>query len=422
MQALEMKKTNLYIVIFLIASILFASCKNTPKDDGHKHDAEGSHIENTDRDTEHNDEAVKKEENEEEEEHSEELTLTQKQMTILNIKIDTLSKRVMSGFLKVNGKLGVPPQNEAVVNTTLGANISSIKVVEGDKVKKGQTLAYISHPEIIRLQTDYLQAYNQLTFLEQDYNRQKKLYDAKVGSGRDYQLAQSSFSSAKGLAKGYESQLQLLGLSHISIRAGNISKTAPVRSPIDGFIEKVQIKSGQYVQPQTPLFEIVNIEHIHADLMVFEKDISKVANGQLVKFNVEALGNKEMTAKIYAVGKSFEEGPKALHVHAEIENKDSNLIPGMYVNARIITKGNLEQAIPEDAVFQEGDTFYVFTAEKEENGTWGFTPQKVIIKSTSNGYMAFDFIENVKKDVLVAQGGAYYLMAEMKKSEAEHSH
>ncbi len=398
----------------LMIMLTLTGCKKHDETDGHKHDASGNEIKNT--------ASTKGNGKENEEDHKEELTLTKEQMTILKIEVDTISKRNMSGFIQVNGQLGVPPQNEAVVTTTLGANINSIKIVEGDKVKKGQTLAYISHPDIITMQTDYLQTYNKLIFLEQDFNRQKKLYDANVGSGRDYQKAQSAFSSAKGLAKGYESQLRLLGMSPKSVREGNISQVAPIRSSIDGYIEKVQVKSGQYVQPQTPLFEIVNIEHIHADLMVFEKDISKIKNGQLVQFNVEALGNKEMTAKIYAVGKSFEEGPKALHVHAEIENKDKNLIPGMYVNARIITDGILEQALPEDAIFQEGETFYAFIAEREEDGSWGFTPKEVIVKSSSNGFTAFDFKDEIQKGMLVAQSGAYYLMAEMKKSEAEHSH
>ncbi len=412
-----MKKVNLYIAIILLASIAFIGCKNNSEKDNHKHD-EGKHIENTSIATKTELEPV----DEEEQGHGEELTLTQKQLDILDIKVDTLIKRNMSGFIQVNGQLGVPPQNEAIVTSILGANISSIRAIEGDKVKKGQTLAYISHPSIIIMQTDYLQTYNKLTFLEQDYNRQKKLYDAQVGSGRDYQQAQSAFSSAKGLARGLESQLRLLGISPSNVRAGTISQVAPVRSPIDGFIEKVKIKSGQYVEPQTPMFEVVNTEHIHADLMVFEKDVSKVKNGQLVKFNIEALGNKELTANIYSVGKSFEEGPKALHVHAEIENKNKNLIPGMYVNARIITDESLEQALPEDAVFQEGETFYVFIAEEEEDGTWGFTPKEVVVKSTNNGFSAFDFKEDVEKGTLFAQSGAYYLMAEMKKSEAEHAH
>jgi len=421
-----MKTTTKYITSLFIISALLTGCKHDNQE-GHDHDAEGNHIEKTtvkethDPHEGHDHGAVKKEEADEHG-HEEEVKLTQKQIDILGIKIGELTEQNMGGYIEVNGKLGVPPQNEAIVTSILGANIHSIKAIEGDKVKKGQVLAYISHPSIITMQTDYLQTYNKLTFLEQDYNRQKKLYEANVGSGRDYQLAQSVYSSAKGLTKGLASQLSLLGISAKSVRNGNISQVAPVRSPINGFIEKVEIKSGQYVQPQTPLFEVVNTEHIHADLMVFEKDINKVENGQTVQFTIESLGGKELTAKIYSVGKSFEEGPKALHVHAEIENKDKNLIPGMYVNARIIIKNTLVQALPEDAIFQEGEQYFVFTAEKEDDGSWGFTPKEVLVKNTSNGFTAFDFVVPIEKGTLIAQSGAYYLMAELKKSEAEHTH
>ena len=421
-----MKKRTIYITSVLIVLVLLSSCKHDISD-GHKHDVEGNDIEesavnNQHKESDGHDHGAEKKEASDEHGHDEEVKLTQKQIDVLGIKIDQLSKQNLGGFIEVNGKLGVPPQNEAIVTSILGANISSIKAIEGDKVKKGQTLAYISHPSIITMQTDYLQTYNKLTFLEQDYNRQKKLYEANVGSGRDYQLAQSAFSSAKGLAKGLASQLSLLGISAKSVRNGNISQVAPIRSPIDGFIEKVEIKSGQYVLPQTPLFEVVNTEHIHADLMVFEKDVNKVKNGQTVQFTIESLGNKELTAKIYSVGKSFEEGPKALHVHAEIENKDKNLIPGMYVKARIITENTLAQALPEDAIFQEGEQYFVFAAEKEDDGSWGFIPKEVLVKNTRSGFTAFDFVNPIEKGTLVAQSGAYYLMAELKKSEAEHTH
>jgi len=420
-----MKKGTIYLTSVVLVLLLLSSCKHDTAD-GHKHDTEGNHVEQPIGSKAHENNkdhgTPNKVESDNHGEHEEEVKLTQKQIDILGITIDQLSEQNLGGFIEVNGKLGVPPQNEAIVTSILGANINIIKAVEGDKVKKGQVLAYISHPSIITMQTNYLQTYNKLTFLEQDYKRQKKLYEANVGSGRDYQLAQSAYSSATGLTKGLASQLALLGISAQRVRNGTISQVAPIRSPINGFIEKVKIKTGQYVQPQTALFEVVNTDHIHADLMVFEKDISKVKNGQTVQFTIESIGSKELTAKIYSVGKSFEEGPKALHVHAEIENKDKNLIPGMYVNARIITKNTLMQALPEDAIFQEGEQYFVFTAEKEADGSWGFIPKEVLIKNTSNGFTAFDFVSPIEKGVLVAQSGAYYLMAELKKSEVEHTH
>lgn len=397
------------IVIVLLITV---SCKKSNESHNHEHDTSGKHVEND----------INLVNTEVKETHDETITLTQEQLDILNIKVDTITNRVMHGFVQTNGQLEVPPQNEAIVTTILGANIKTIKVIEGDKVYKGQVLAYISHPSIIAMQTNYLQTYNKLTFLEQDYNRKKKLYDAKVGSGRDYQQAKSLYSSTKGLAIGLENQLQLLGISPSSVQQGRIAQEAPVISPINGYIEDVEVKTGQFVLPDTSMFEVVNTEHIHADLMVFESDITKIKKGQKVKLIIEALGNKELIAKIYSIGKSFEKEPKAVHLHAEIEHKDNSLIPGMYVKAKIITNETIQPALPNSAVFQEGDLYYVFVAEKGGNKTWKFTPKEVSIKTISDGFTAFYFKDEITIKTLVAQSGAYYLMAELKKSETEHTH
>ncbi|WP_111707529.1 efflux RND transporter periplasmic adaptor subunit [Lutibacter citreus] len=357
----------------------------------------------------------------EHEEHEEKVTLSKEQVDVLGIKIDSVRFRNMGLFIQANGELAVPPQNEAVVTSVFGANIVSIKTIEGDKVKKGQVLGYISHPDIINLETSYLESYNNLAFLEQEYKRQETLYKAKVVSGKDFQKSKANYSSAKGLAKGYESQLKLLGLNFNSIKNGTIIQNAPIISPINGFIEKVNIKMGQFVEPQTALFEIVNNEHIHVDLMIFEKDVSKVKENQLVRFKIQSSENKEYTAKIFSVGKTFEQNPKALHIHAEIENEHNNLLPGMYVNATILISESNERALPEGAVFLDGEDSYIFSAE--ENGeNWSFTPVKVLVNHTSMGYTSFKFKEKVSENLIVATNQAYYLISEMKKSEAEHSH
>lgn len=406
-----MKK--LYIIPFIILSLL-SSCKK----DNHSHNS-STEIVQEDHEK-HDDHDNHKAHDEHKAVHTDKVILTKTQTNILGISIGTVSKQNMKGYIIANGILEVPPQNEAVITTFLGANIVSIEVIEGEEVKKGKVLAYISHPEIITLQTDYLQTYNQLNYLEQDFIRQQKLYDANVSSGRDYQKAKADYSSAKGLVMGYESQLQLLGLNYSIIREGVILPTAPVKSTINGFIELVKIKTGQYVQPQTPLFEIVNTEHIHVDLMVFEKDIKNVKNGQKVLFSIKSLGLMDMTGEIFAIGKSIEKGPKALHVHAEIDNDFEHLIVGMYVNAKIIVDENLEQALPEEAFIKEGESLYVFKVEEGENIV--FEPIEVMEKNRSNGFVSFVFKKQQSEDILLARSGAYYLMSELKKSEAGHSH
>ena len=187
--------------------------------------------------------------------------------------------------------------------------VSAIKVIEGDQVNKGKVLAYLSHPNLSKLQTDYVRAYSQLQFLEKENQRQKRLYEEEVGSGKTYQQIQADYQAMKGEVKGYESQLKQLNLNVDKIRKGEIYDNIPVVSPIDGYIEKVLVQIGQYIQPQTGMFQIVNTKHIHADLMVFEKDVHKVKEGQKISFTVESVPGTQLTAKIYSVGKQFEENP-----------------------------------------------------------------------------------------------------------------
>lgn len=353
--------------------------------------------------------------------HVEEVMLSAQQYEALQMETNTLQDRKMTGFVEANGQLEVPPQNEAMVTSVVGANVVSIEVIEGDEVKKGQILAYLSHPNIIEKQTQYLDAYSNRQFLEKEYERQQKLYEAGVGSGMNFQKTEAQYQAAKSLAQGLKAQLQQLNISAAGVEKGTIYQRVALRSPIEGSVQKVQVKIGQYVDPQTNLFEIVNTHHVHADLMVFEKDVYKVKKGQTVTFNVQSIPGKELSAVIYSVGQTFEESPKALHVHAEIENKEGHLIPGMYIQGRILTDEAQTKALPESAIGTDGDKKYAFTVEKEGDA-WSLKPVEITTGAKDGEWIAVNFLNPLAPDTQLAFNNAYYLIAEWKKGEAGHSH
>lgn len=344
----------------------------------------------------------------------------------LGIEIDTLPTRPISDVVSATGQLEVPPQYEATVTAVIGANITSIKVIEGDEVKRGQVLAYLSHPNLTRLQTDYIQAYNRLQFLEKEFERQQTLNEKGVGSGRQFQQAKADFQVVKAEVQGLESQLRRLNLGVANIREGNIVENIPVVSPIEGAVEDINVQVGQYVDPQTELFEVINTEHVHADLLVFAKDVYKIEVGQKVLLQMESIPGKTYTAKIYSVGKKFEQDPKAVHVHAEIQEDTQNLVPGMYINGKIITGSEAEvTALPEEAVVEEEGKSLIFIAEKrEKNGEteWFFEPLEVKTGETNDGWVEIKLLEPLPEGAKVAWNNAYYLIAEMKKSQTSHGH
>lgn len=359
------------------------------------------------------------------EENLKEVHLSNLKFESLDIKVDTIPKRPISGIVYANGELEVPPQYEATVTAILGGNITAIKVIEGDKVEKGQVLAYLAHPDLNKVQSDYLAAYNKSQYLEQEYNREKRLNEEGIGSGKKLQQTKSEYQTVKAEVNSYEAQLKQLSLNVSRIKNGNTYEQVPVVSPIEGYIEKVNIQIGQYVAPTTSMFMIVDNEHVHADLMVFEKDVAKVKKGQKVSISVESLGSEPLTAEIYSVGKKFEQNPKAIHVHAELDQKNEYLIPGMYINGKIHASSEAVLALPEDAIVEEAGKPYIFSAEKhQEDGKveWAFKPIEIRTGLTNDGFVEIRLLKPLPQGTEVAWNGAYYLISEMKKSQTSHGH
>ena len=144
-------KIKTYFLLFAASLFIVACGISEPEEERHEH---GNNEE-----SEHSEHGERHEEEEEEEVH-----FSEQQFQSLDMKVDTLPFRNISSYVEANGQLEVPPQNEATVTAIVGSNVTLIKVIEGDKVSKGQVLAYLSHPNLIKLQTDYINSWNQLQY------------------------------------------------------------------------------------------------------------------------------------------------------------------------------------------------------------------------------------------------------------------
>lgn len=395
-----MKTVHIYLSLFSVFFLITTAC------------SQGELEELTDVAFEHTSEVESEEEST--------VHLSELKFNALGIELDTLRKRSLSNTVRVNGQLEVPPQHEATVTSVLGANIVSIEVIEGDFVTKNQTVAYLSHPNLIEVQTEYVRSWRQMNYLEREYQRQKRLFDEEIGSGQQFQQTEAEYEATRAEVMGSEARLRQLNLNAEEIRNGTIYERIPVVTPIEGYVEDVGIQIGQYVDPQATLFEIINIEHIHADFMVYEKDVHQLKKGQQISFTVESGSDEELVANIYSIGKKFEQEPKAVHVHAEIDNPQEYLIPGMYIRGTIQTSSEKVWAIPEDAIVAEDDKSLIFLAEQEiENGEieWKFTPLEVSTGIQQGNWVEVKLFEPLPKGAQVVMNNAYYLISEMKKSE-----
>ena len=347
------------------------------------------------------------------------LSFSLKQMNTVGIETGPMEKKNLNAIVKANGQLAVPPQNKADVSILSGGIMNHIYVLEGQQVRRGQTLATIANQDLIKIQQDYLAAINNFSYIEAEYKRQTQLKAAGAGTGKSYQLAEASYKAEQSRIRAYQSQLKQLGIAPARISDGNIVSEFPVRSPISGTVGQVIVNTGAFVQPGTSIMEVVDNSKIHCDLTVFEKDLMQVKVGQKVAFQLTNQDNHLITGTINGINKSFENESKGVIVHAVIDNKEHrNLIPGMYVTALISTGSQLMPAVPVDAVVRSQGKSYIFlvTGTESEKGSeqvLHFKKVEVRTGVRELGYVEIKLLNPLPENAQVVLKGAFYLESKL---------
>jgi len=382
-----------------------------------------------------------------EEEHAEhskdEVHLLQQQMDVMGIELGKFQEVNLSTTIKTSGQLELPPQNMASVSAIMGGRVKEILVLEGDYVKKGKTLALLEHPEFIQMQQQFSETKNHLAFLQKEYERKKGLFADSITSAKSFQQTESEYLTETVNLNALKAKLTLLGIDINALNEGKIFSTVPITAPISGYISGIAVNTGSYAQPEQELFQIVDNEFIHIDLLVYEKDIPKITTGQKVVFSLATNPDSLFEGKIFSVDKAFSKEPKAVTAHALIENKQGTLLPGMYVDARIVVDDKKTVAVPDDAIVSDAGLNYIFVLkedgeehehheneshkheDKEEHtheGEFVFRKIEVNTGASDIGFTEVVPAQKIPLNPTVVVKGAFYLLAEMKKGKGGEGH
>jgi cobalt-zinc-cadmium efflux system membrane fusion protein len=286
--------------------------------------------------------------------------------------------------VNTSGKVDVPPQNRAKVTTFVGGNVKSTTLLVGDKVTKGQVLLTLENTEFLDIQKDYLEVAEQIKYLKSEYERQKTLFNEKITSQKNYLKAESDYLRAKGMYQSLKAKLKMLNINPINVEQGKLTSVITIFSPISGDIVVMNANVGMFVGPTESLLEIIQTDHLHLELSVFEKDILKVKIGQKVNFTVPEASKEVFNAEVHLVGKSIEGPDRTINVHAHLEeNMKQRLITGMFVEAAIIVDSKKGLAIPTEALITENNKNFVLLLQEEKDNSYFFKKVAVVVGERS---------------------------------------
>lgn len=334
--------------------------------------------------------------------------LSNEQLTNAAIVIGSPERRTLFTKIKVNGFVDVPPQSLVSVSFPLGGYLKTSHLLPGTSVHKGEVLAVMEDQSYVQLQQDYLIAKAKMEYLQIDVIRQKELSDADAASKKNYQLVLSEFKTQQIMIKSLEEKLKIIGIQPEKLSVSSISRTVSIKSPISGYVTRVNVNIGKYVNPSDVLFELVNPEDIHAAMTVYEKDFSLIKKGLRGMVTLADKPDKQYEVDVILATKNIGENRAGL-VHCHFENNNHDLLPGMFLTGVFDVSNKNAMVLPDDAFVKYEGKEYIFSV----NDSSKFELVEVETGIKDAGYTEIKFPTTMFSKKVVVKN-AYNLLGKLK--------
>ena len=291
---------------------------------------------------------------------SREIVITREQFESSGMKLGDPVPMMFTKMISANGYIVASPSGWVKISTLIPGRVKQISLSVGDYIKKGQLLFTLESNEIILLQQEYAEAFNQLNSLKASYERQKALSEEQITSQKDFINAESDYRSLLSKTEGLKAQLRMINIDPLQVQKGTIIPVASIYSPIQGFVTKQDLVLGQFIDPQATVMEVIDINQLRLNIHVFEKDLKDMVVGQQVLYYDPDDTERVFEATLSHIGKSIDPDTKTVVCIAQLKPADrSAFVNRLYVETQIITCKREAPAIPGQALMKAEDLYYV---------------------------------------------------------------
>jgi Cu(I)/Ag(I) efflux system membrane fusion protein len=196
----------------------------------------------------------------------------------------------------------------------------------GDQVTAGQALYALYSPQLVNAQEDYLLALSR---------QNRKLIEASADRLKALHVSQSTIQEVA--------------------KSGKVKQTVTFYAEISGVLDNLNIREGFYVQPGTTMMSIGSLEEVWVEAEIFERQVSQVAQGQLVTMGLDYLPGKTWQGKVDYIYPTLEPITRTARVRLRFQNTERLLKPNMFAQVRIYTSTeNNSLLVPTESVIRTG--------------------------------------------------------------------
>lgn len=308
------------------------------------------------------------------------------------VSVTTVKDTVFSHYLEVQGN--VETKENLIIYPQFSGILTSLNVVAGQKVSKGQLLGMIDDGG---LSQQLAQAQSQLALAKTTFERQKRLWDQKIGSEIQFLQAQTNMVSQQKMVSQIKAQL---------------AKTRIV-APFSGVIDETLIERGQVVAPGQGLMRIVNLNNMYVSTSVPENYIGKLKVGTSVDVYLTSL-DKNYSGKIRQVANNINPNNRTFTIEVSVPNKENLLRPNQVAKLKIVDyTANDAIVVPTNVVQEDGDKNKFVFIVTNTKGTTGIA-KKVLVELGQSSNNVTEILSGLSADDIIVTEGANTISDGMK--------
>lgn len=341
---------NKYLFLGVIGLFSLGSCQSHHAEghhDGHNHETENHNHAAENHDIHNHDH------NHGHETHggsSDEIVLPVEKAAAAGVKVSVLEAAPFQEVIKTSGQIMAAQGDESVAVATVAGVVSfKGKVVEGMSVNKGTPLVLLSSNNMA--EGDPVQkARIAFEIAQKEYERKKALVTSKIVSEKDFAQAEQAYENAR--------------ISYEAVAKHHSQNGQAVVSPMAGYVKKLLVNEGDYVNVGQPLISITQNRRLFLRADVSEKYYAQLNTIRSAHFctpyNSQVYNLNELNGRLLSYGKASDSNGYYVPVTFEFDNR-GEVIPGSFVEVYLL--GNTKEetiSVPRTALTEEQGSFFVY--------------------------------------------------------------
>jgi cobalt-zinc-cadmium efflux system membrane fusion protein len=267
----------------------------------------------------------------------------------------------------LNGVVKPHPDRVALVTSRVAGRLAGVHVKLGDRVTKGQDLADVQSVELEKLELDLIQAENRLALAKAHLERIRALVEKGITARKELLTAESHHQAVLNEIESLTRQLSLLGMPQVEIQKVRQEKTVStlhLRAPIAGTVVERSVILGETIEPNRPLFKILEDSVVIVEGDAFEDTLPFLKLGQPLRVRVPAYPQQAFEGRITFISPTVDPQKRTVKVWAEISNRQGMLKQDLFAELSVgVGESHRSVAIPVEALISAEGEDFVFVEE-----------------------------------------------------------